>query len=228
MIAPARLPRFAAPMLDRARRLLVVPLGAPHRCLSWAVVNGGLTRASRVVWRQVLDDELSRDVDPVALLARALEEARLAGAIGLCTARRLDAYQVCESDGVRCVATVGLGNALAAGDPPGALRPVGTVNLLVQLARPLDDGGLAEACALAAEARTAAVLEARVPSRVTGRPATGTGTDCIVVAAPEDGVPERWVGKHTAIGAQLGAAVREATARGVAAWLADLLPGPRR
>jgi adenosylcobinamide amidohydrolase len=228
MISPAHAPRFASPLLDEARRLLVVPLGAPHRCLSWAVVNGGFASASAVVWHRVLDDELTREVDPVALVARSLAEARLEGAIGLATARRLNAYELCETDEVRCVATVGLGNALAAGDPPGAFRPVGTINVLVQLARPLDDGALAEACALAAEARTAAVLEARVPSRVTGRPATGTGTDCIVVAAPEGDDAERWVGKHTAIGAQIGAAVRDATARGVQAWLAELARGPRR
>lgn len=206
MIAPALAPRFLAPVLEGKR--LLVPLGAPHRCLSWAIVNGGFVEASAVEWLQVDDGEEAHAFSP--------------GAIGLVTARRLDAYQEQRSEGVRCVATVGLGNALAAGDPPGRFRPVGTINILVQVARPLADAALVEACALAAEARTAAVLEARVPSRVSGRPATGTGTDCIVIAAPLANAGERWVGKHTATGAQIGATVREATARGVAGWLAEL------
>jgi adenosylcobinamide amidohydrolase len=205
MIAIARAPRFRAPILDG--RTLRVPLGAPHRCLSWAMVNGGFVRARSVMWRQVDDGELACEFDR--------------DAIGLITARRLDAFEEIVEGDVRCVATVGLGNALAAGDPPGAFRPVGTINLLVQSAQPLCDEALVEAIALAAEARTASVLEARVPSRVSGRPATGTGTDCIVIAAP-DGDGARWCGKHTALGAAIGGAVRAVTERGVRAWLAEL------
>src|SRR5207237_10770827 len=73
---------------------------------------------------------------------------------------------------------------------------------------------------LAAEARTAAVLEARVPSRRTGKPATGTGTDCIVVAAPDAGARLAYAGKHTPIGALAGGVVREAVERGVRRWIA--------
>jgi adenosylcobinamide amidohydrolase len=128
----------------------------------------------------------------------------------------------------RAVATVGLGNALAAGDPPGPLA-LGTINVLAQLSHPLEDGAFAEALALAAEARTAAVLAARVPSQRSGEPATGTGTDCIVVAAPEPATAashERWVGKHTALGALLGGAVREAVVRGCARWVAEQRHAP--
>ena len=126
----------------------------------------------------------------------------------------------------RAVATVGLGNALAAGDPPGPLGPggaLGTINVLVQLSHALDEAALAEALALATEARTAAVLDGRVPSRraADGALATGTGTDCIVVAAPEAGEPLRWVGKHTLAGSLLGGAVREAVSRGVRRWIAE-------
>jgi adenosylcobinamide amidohydrolase len=59
------------------------------------------------------------------------------------------------------------------------------------------------------------VREAGVPSTRTGLPASGTGTDCIVIASPRapGGVP--YAGKHTAIGHAIGAAVLEATRRGV-------------
>jgi adenosylcobinamide amidohydrolase len=120
------------------------------------------------------------------------------------------------------VATVGLGNALAAGDPPGPSRPVGTINLLARVSTPLAEEAMVEACALAAEARAAALLALEVPSRVSGRPASGTGTDCIVIASPAGEPRERWVGKHTRIGALLGAAVRDAVDRGARAWLAEL------
>jgi adenosylcobinamide amidohydrolase len=214
------------PTLADDGRLLVVPLGGPHRVLSSAPTGGGFARTEAVVWRYVEVGALGLAVDADALLAGALAAAGLAGAVGMLTARALASFD-CVTRGsgdetVRCVATVGLGNALAAGDPPGPLRP-GTINVLVQLAHPLEDGAFVEALALAAEARTAAVLAARIPSRRSERLATGTGTDCLVVAAPADATvaPRRWIGKHTAAGAFVGDAVHEAVARGVARWLAE-------
>jgi adenosylcobinamide amidohydrolase len=212
------------PSLLEDGRLLVVRFGAVHRTLSWAVCGGGLGLTHAVVWRYVDHGELAPAVDPEALLRESLSRHGLEGAVGLLTARDLGTFDCVtrQRDGVaaRAVATVGLGNALAAGDPPGPMR-VGTINVLLQLSRPLDESGLAEALGLATEARTAAVLEARIPSRRSPHLATGTGTDCIVVAAPETGEPLRWVGKHTQAGALLGGAVREAVARGVRRWMAD-------
>jgi adenosylcobinamide amidohydrolase len=214
-----------------------VPLGAPHDVVSWAIVGGGRRIASDVVWREVVRGELGPDVDPVALpaalLRRALAEAQLPDAVGLLTARDVRSFDVAEAGDAgdaalhaSCVATVGLANALAAGDPPGRSVP-GTINLCVRVSTPLTDEALLEALALAAEARTAAMLEARLPSPLSGRPASGTGTDCIVVAAPvAPGGPRSaarlaYAGKHTRVGSLLGAAVRDAVSRGIARWLEE-------
>jgi adenosylcobinamide amidohydrolase len=221
------------PTLADDGRLLVVRLGGPHRALSWAVTGGGFVRTEAVVWRYVGPGELGPADDPERLLADTLAAAGLAGAVGLLTARTLASFDCvtkgADGEAARAVATVGLGNALAAGDSPGPLRP-GTINVLVQVSQPLDDGALVEALALAAEARTAAVLAARVPSRRSTRLATGTGTDCLVVAAPErPGVAAaRYAGKHTRLGALVGAAVEEAVARGCERWLADEAARDRR
>jgi adenosylcobinamide amidohydrolase len=215
-------------------RLLVVPLGAPHDVLSWAIVGGGRRVASDVVWREVVRGELGPEVDPVALpaalLRRALAEAKLPDAVGLLTARDVRSFDTAEAVdagdaglSARCVATVGLANALAAGDPPGPFAP-GTINLVVAVSVPLTEEALLEALALAAEARTAAMLEVRLPSPLSGRPASGTGTDCIVVAAPvaRPSVARfAYAGKHTRVGSLLGAAVRDAVARGIARWLEE-------
>jgi adenosylcobinamide amidohydrolase len=220
--AHATAPLGPAPSLEANGRLLVVRFGAPHETLSWAIWNGGRRTADAVGWWYVHQGELGREVDPRALLAGVLDIRT----VGLLTARDVSTFEevilVEEALAVRCVATCGLGNALSAGDPAGPFRPVGTINLLCQVSLPLAEEAMLETLALAAEARTAAVLEAHVPSRVSGRDATGTGTDCIVIASPPGAVRERYAGKHTSLGALVGRAVRTATERGVARWLAEL------
>ncbi len=207
--------------------MLVARFPAAHRVASWAIVNGGLAVADAVAWLEVRNADLPRDRDPQAYLAERLAGAELGGAVGLLTSRKLSAHVVHAArhggSAAHCVATVGLGNALCAGDPPGPGPAAGTINLLCHVSEPLSDHALLEALALAAEARTLALLEARVPSRVSGRPATGTGTDCIAIAAPrsEPGARHRYAGKHTALGHVIAAAVHGAIARGVQDWLAE-------
>jgi adenosylcobinamide amidohydrolase len=213
------------PTIERQGRWLVVRFPGPQRMLSWAIVNGGFQRATIVAWRQVVEGELGLEVDPRALLARGLAEQGLPGAVGLLTGCTLDAaVQRTARLGdltAGCLATVGLGNALRAGDPAAPLpRAVGTINACAWLSRALTDEALVEAQALAAEARTLEVLEAGVPSTVSGRAATGTGTDCQVIAAPVAGDPIPFVGKHTVAGQLIGAVVRDAVADGIARWLA--------
>jgi adenosylcobinamide amidohydrolase len=214
------------PLLEDEGRLLVVRFDRPQRTLSSAIVGGGFSRANAVAWRYVRNAELPHDVDPTVLLERALATAGLGDAVGMLTARELARFEcVTEESGgfaARAVATVGLSNAVAAGDPPGPLA-IGTINVLLQLSQPLTDGAFVEALALAAEARTAAVMEARVLSRRSCRWATGTGTDCLVVAAPVavDEAAVTFVGKHTVPGSLAGAAVYEAVRRGVHQWIAE-------
>jgi adenosylcobinamide amidohydrolase len=122
----------------------------------------------------------------------------------------------------RAVATVGLGNALRAGDPAGVAGRIGTINLLVHVSAPLTDEALLEASAIATEAKAAAVLEAQITSRRTGRPATGTGTDCTVLACtPAPRRREAYAGKHTRIGALVGAAAHCVVREGVRRWLEE-------
>lgn len=226
---------------------LVARFATEHATASWAIVGGGLGTARAVAWLQVRNADLPPDVDPAALLRARLAEHGLADAVGLLTSRQLDRYDDATVQHgeitARCIATVGLGNALRAGDPPfesadarapsrrssvagvrDAVGPIGTINLLCRVNVPLSPEARLEALALAVEARTLAVREAGVPSTRTGLPATGTGTDCAVIAAPVarlGAAAEAYAGKHTAIGHAVGAAVYEAIRRGVIGSLRD-------
>ena len=208
-------------------RWLVVTFGAPVRACSWAIVGGGLVDTRHVAWLEVRDVDLRPPVDPQQLLVDRLHAEGIGGAVGLMTSRQVsthsDVSSVSGGVDARCVATVGLGNALRAGDPAGVAGRIGTINVLVHVDAPLSDAALLEAIAIATEAKAAVVLEAGVRSRRTGRPATGTGTDCIVVtsALAASRSRTRYAGKHTSVGAAIGAAVEGAVGEGVARWLAE-------
>jgi adenosylcobinamide amidohydrolase len=235
MVIAARLPAPPAPAamtVVHTPGWLIARFATEHAVASWAIVGGGLRAALAVAWLQVRDTDLPPGLDASAFLRGRLTAAGLSGAVGLLTTRRLDSYVdvTVHCDGVvaRCLATVGLGNALRAGDPPGTSRP-GTINLLCHVSAALSPEARLEALALAAEARTLAVCEAQVPSTRSGQPASGTGTDCIVIAAPMAGDAAAFAGKHTAIGHVIGAAVHEATRRGIERCQrerADLLAEP--
>jgi adenosylcobinamide amidohydrolase len=207
-------------------RALVVRLGGPHEALSWAIVNGGRTTTDSVVWREVRIGELGPAIDPSVVMRETLAQVGAPRAVGLLTGRDVRRYELerIERDGVvaECLATAGLGNLLAVGDPTMSVRaPAGTINLLCRVSIGLTEEALLEASAIAVEGRTAAVLAAGLRSPLSGRPATGTGTDCVVIAAPATIRAERFAGKHTACGSAIGAAVNGAVARAVARWIEE-------
>lgn len=217
-----------SPQLSQCGKWLVVDLGRPHSILSWAVVGGGQTRGQCVVWHRVSNSDLPPDVDP-----QAYYEEQLAGrgltrpCVGFLTSAPLGTFVEAqrESGGLwaRCVATVGLSNAVTIGDVArGAPAPAGTINILLQVSIPLSDGAALEALSLVAEARTLAVLGGGVPSIAGDSIASGTGTDCIAIAAPlsdSDGPAAAiYAGKHTPLGHVIGAAARSAIAEGVREW----------
>lgn len=192
-------------------RQLRVRLPGPHRVASWAIAGGGLREADQVLWRYVRREELPHEVDPVRLLEEHLARADAPNAVGLLTARTLEHYALgaAEVDGVsaEAIVTAGLSNARRVGDLEEGMAPrVGTINALVRVSVPLTDEALLEALALATEAKCLAMLEARVPSPRSGLDATGTGTDCLVIASPLAASREPYAGKHTAVGAAIGRA----------------------
>jgi adenosylcobinamide amidohydrolase len=201
---------------------LVVGLGTVHRCLSSAVLGGGLGLVRTWVDLQVPHDYAR--TDPEAHLAEAA--AWLAGpVVGMLTAAPVDRFQQASCGAADAVATVGIGHALAAAAtrprpvPHPAGPAAGTINLLVVVGDPLDDAGLAGALQTAVEAKTQALAAARVPAANADGYATGTATDAVCVACPP-GARSRFAGPATRTGADLARAVYHAVLAGAVAGLA--------
>lgn len=207
-----------------ARPWLVVDLGAPHRMLSFAPHNPGFVTANRILWREVRNADLPPEVDALGWFAGQMAGQGCATEVGMLTSRDISRFVMrrvaVEGVVASCIATVGLGNAEAVGARRPTERPPGpgTINLAVQLNVALSNTGLLEALTIAAEARTAAVIDSGV-RLADGSRATGTGTDCIAIAALPGSLD--WAGLHTAVGEALGRAVREAVTAGAADWVAE-------
>lgn len=205
---------------------LELELGRPHDAIGWTIMGGGLRRLRRLAWRQLLPGEWDAGTDPGRWLADDLPRRNARPDAVFLTSRNLRAWRsatACDplrSDlWARAVVTVGLSNALRAGDSPGALGDhVGTIHVALIVSQVLTCEARIEALALACEARTLAVVESGTRSSRSGLAASGTGTDCILAASPCGEKPERFVGKHTALGACIGAAVHDAVRDGVEAW----------
>lgn len=204
---------------------LTLDLGRDMRVISWAPHRPGLVTARHILWREVRNADLTEDFDVFPWLAQECLQRGMQRAVAMLTSRKIATFTVAESTigGVeaRAVATVGLSNAERAApvldQPHQARAQYGTINIAVILNHPLNDIGLIEAQSIASAARTAAVLEsgAMAPSG----PATGTGTDCIAVAAPIGQEP--FCGLHTAQGKAIAAAVYAAVREGADQWIAE-------
>lgn len=196
---------------------LIADLGRSRRVLSFAPHRPGFRRARHILWRQVRDADLTPGFDATAWLAAEMAGIGHGADVGMMTSRGLEHAVTVQAGPASCLATVGLGNAERVGHRRAAPRQgYGTINIAVLVEAGLTGAAMIEALSIAAEARTAAVLGARValPSGL----ATGTGTDCIALAC--DAGSGRFAGLHTELGEAIGRAVHDAVLRGARAWVA--------
>ncbi len=213
-------------------------LGQEMQVLSWAPHRAGFQHARRILWRQVRNADLPAGLDVGEWLRRELHEREALDSVCMLTSRDVGVHHlaIAEQDGiiVTALATVGLSNAERVGhrvDRSGrdwnrdltqelSTREFGTINIGLQISAPLSQTGLLEALSIAAQARTTAILEAgHVLPDLSGL-ATGTGTDCIAVAAPAG--ENDYAGLHTAVGQAIGQAVLQAVGEGARAWQATI------
>jgi adenosylcobinamide amidohydrolase len=201
------------------QRSLIIDLGKPHLVLGWAPLGGGAGRAIAILNHQIAAGDRRASERPrpyLAALARRLGLGPRAAAAMMTGADISKASYAAARRGrlvVGAWCTAGCSNALRIGDPATAAKaPPGTINLALVVSEPLSRAAMAEALAMATEARVAAVYDAGITSVRSRRPATGTGTDCIVIASPAGGPAHVYCGKHTLLGELIGRAAMRSCA----------------
>ena len=211
--------------IQLARPWLTFDLGIEMQVLSWAINRPGFVTARRILWREVRNADLPRGLDVQEWFQRELSAQGLSDCVAFLTSRDVSCYAENTATvghiSAHCVATVGLSNAERVGHRiERSAQDWGTINIAVRLNSPLSQAGLIEALSIATQARTAAIMEIRLP--LSSGIATGTGTDCIAVAALPG--PQNYAGLHTELGEAIGAAVYRATLLGARQWETDVRP----
>lgn len=206
-----------------SRPWLEFDLGGPMSVLSWAINRPGRVTARRILWREVRNADLPADLDVDHWLEGELRARGALDAVTFLTSRDITCHHSATAriDAVtaRAVATVGLSNAERVGhriDHTG--HDWGTINVAVRLNIGLSEAAQLEVLSIAVAARTAAVMDVALdlPTGI----ATGTGTDCIAIAAPEG--QTRYGGLHTSVGEAVGRAVYDAVCAGAIQWMSTV------
>lgn len=199
--------------------------------LSSAPQGGGFSSASYIINHQVESRPGSngRFPDPARYLRKLASQLRVTtDTIGLMTAvpmtQLVMARASVERLWVECFATVGVTNAVRAGDWP--LRRVhrmetlipGTINLIIVTNGSLSGAAMVGAVQVATEAKTGVLRDRGVPTWNGESGATGTGTDAVVIACRLRGMGPSHVysGTHTITGTLVGRVVADCVTRGLA------------
>lgn len=206
--------------IELREKTLVVHLPEIFQVLSWAPFNPGQIQTRCLFNHQLTGNKKKNFTEIFMSLQKNLDLPE--NAVGMLTAAEVENYSTrylqSGSQWVQAVCTTGLDNARTVGEEADVektreLDPHGTINIIIVTNALPDLSGQLEAIQVATMAKTRALMEVGVKSRKSGTPATGTGTDCIVLASSGE-VKQNYCGMHTRIGELIGQTVYQAVKEG--------------
>ncbi|WP_421701242.1 adenosylcobinamide amidohydrolase [Aliiroseovarius sp.] len=204
------------------RPWLEMRLTQPMQVLSWVLNRPGFIHADRILWREVRNADLPRELDVDTWLAGELTAKQASDAPCFLTSRNItrfvEARAAVEGVEAHAVITLGLSNAERVGTRMAYDGDCwGTINIAVECSLRLSQPAMLEAMSIITQARTAALVE-HGPRIGTGQ-VTGTGTDCIALAAPVG--TERFAGLHTPQAEAIGQATYTAISQATQSWIEE-------
>jgi adenosylcobinamide hydrolase len=217
---------------DVDKNKLVLSSERPLEVLSSAVLNGGFTKANKIINIHVPEDneenvhrnaeDLDKELheNPGDILKKALAKLDIDSdkAVGIMTHADVRNVQVSnqrhQEITLSAFVTAGVDVSATAGEPTVSkqdslkINKVGTINIIL-----LIDGHLTESCMVDAvktvtEAKTVALRELDIRSHFSGDLASGTVTDSVVVACTKRGKTVEYAGTATVLGELIGKSVK--------------------
>lgn len=207
-------------LTEGTERWLSVESDEPLYALNSSIYGGGSGLRRLLINRQVPKSYFCDD--PAAemrqfLLATGADPDRTAGM--LTAANVLDAGFAFMSVGgkngsplrVASWVTAGLGNTARAGEEreEEELFP-GTINAIILIDSVLTDAAMVNAVITATEAKAAALQDLGVRTKQSGRIASGTTTDAVIIAATQKGETYEYAGTATRLGYLIGRTIYDA------------------
>jgi len=193
--------------------LIALTSDQPLRCLSSAMIEGGVADTQHVLIRHVDKSYACRDAQ-AEYQAFACERGIAGPFVGLMTAVWLHQMAVAKvaEEGLTGVAivTAGTRNATAVGRslPFTRCAPPGTINIVMLLDAQLTPAALVNAVITTTEAKVDVLRERGILTRE-GFQATGTSTDAVAVACTQSGAALPYAGPATPVGYLIGRCVRQ-------------------
>jgi adenosylcobinamide hydrolase len=202
--------------IEYSKKFIVASFPDPRKVLSSAPYAGGF-RYTDLILNLRTNARETKKYHPEFIISDFLRKRGLAGnAVGFLTAAHLDYAQFTRLQhgdiGLLSIVTAGTSNALNITDKSATLysgeAPLnpGTINIILITNAELFEDCYVSALISATEAKTAALFDLGVKSVVSGRQATGTGTDAVAIASG-NGIKIQYAGGHTRFGQLIGEAV---------------------
>ncbi len=202
--------------IEHTEKNISVFFSSPKRVVSSAVFGGGALMADTIVNLRTTSGEAHRH-KPDTLINNFLKRKNLnTRTVGLLTAAPLEYAQFVftQEQGIKVlsIVTAGVSNALNIAqrsftDFTGECiaRP-GTINIITVTNAYLLNDCMVSAVITNTEAKSSALFDLEVKSVITGKQATGTGTDSVVIVSG-DQMHIKYAGGHTLFGQLMGEAV---------------------
>jgi len=195
------------------QRNVVIQSVSPLRALSSSILNRSYARFKAIVNNQIPEDYAH--ANPKKLFLETVEHLGLPErTLGLVTTVDVNNVSVVSKKHkkliVCAVVTAGVLNPASAGDKAPEEMLSNTINIIL-----LIDGNLTQHCMVnavmtATEAKSAALRDLDIRSRLSTELATGTTSDMIAVACTGRGRPIMFAGTATKLGELIGKTVKEA------------------
>lgn len=187
---------------------------SPKRVMSSAILNGGLIKADHIVNKKVPLTSSTCETPVESLLDYANAQAWEGNIVGMMTAASMNSFYIeqasIEDVDIAVLVTTGLSNARRAGDKADIQellctpKKVGTINLILICSAKLTDAAMVEAIMVATESKAVALQNANILSPISGKVATGTGTDAIAIVSGDGEKEIEFCGKHVLLGEMIG------------------------